>query len=150
MTDYVPQIKAAYPDINWYRFEDIDKALNFELWHGTAYEYFGGDSPAEELEHYKWESFEKAESDIREILDPLPGEIWLDLDGDGFSSSDPEDYDGYWSYHCATCDDWHFGDDVPEGHEFRNDTPGEWSGGEWERVDPRKLLMFEETYKQVR
>jgi hypothetical protein len=161
-------VKQQYPQVDWSRFEDIDRALNFELWYGTANEYWGH---AEDLEHYTWEGFEKAVADIEEVLEPLPHELWFDCEGGSIvTDSDPEDYEGYWNYPCEYCGEWLFTED--SGKSWIDDTGGDccsgndelenenephkpdynnpvWNGGEWEKFNVRKAMMFDETYKQV-
>lgn len=159
-------IKQQYPQINWARFEDIDRALNFELWYGTANEYWGH---AEDLEYYTWEGLEKACKDLEEILEPLPYEMWFDCDGESIvTDTNPGDYDGYWNYDCLYCEDQleyefrdgksrYIGLDSGNRCEGNDGAPHEpdlnkeaiWVGGEWEEFNVREELMFDETYKQI-
>lgn len=163
-------LKDMFPDINWDQFEDIDRALNFELWFGTSSEYFAGETPAEDLEHYTWEGLEKACKDIEEILEPIPYELWYDIDGgECLTDSDPQNYEPYWTYECKFCDEWLItedgkvwsdstdGDCCSGNRNGENENQphvpdyntGEWRGGDWEKFNVRKALMFDETYKQV-
>jgi hypothetical protein len=172
------QIKQQYPNINWDRFEDIDKALNFELWYGTASDYFGEDK-AEPLEHYEWKGFVTAEKDIVEILDSLPHELWYDNDADFLADEgyDPENDDRNWLWKCEHCEEYvwmeqnyvdgklvttYISDTDVDGctesedklhdvdYTSYNSPEPVWCGGEsWEKIDVRKELMFVETWKQV-
>lgn len=171
----IAAVKEVWPNINWDRFEDIDRMLNMDLWYGTAHEYFGGDSPAETLEHYEWEGFEKAVKDMEEVLADLPSEAWWDGDAEWISTTNPDDDDYNWRYTCRMCDEslrvefvkfdepqkgmygkhiYLDDEDKTECKSVEGDhTPSDepyWVGGyEWEDIDPRKIVMFDETYKQV-
>jgi hypothetical protein len=123
-TEIADQIKALYPNVSWEKFEDCDRALNWELWHGPLpYDYW---TVAEPLDHYVWLGFEQAERDLREMLDPVPRIMYLDRDCDYVTETNPEDDDGNY------------------------DEDYNWIGSEsWERIDPWEKLMFRETYRQV-
>ena len=157
-------IKEAYPDINWLRFEDIDRSLNFDLWYGTASEYFGEDK-AEPLEHYEWKGYVQAETDIRELLEPLPDEMWWDGDCEQLTDKDPNDDEYNWLFTCQYCGELIRSVDrklvnyeteeetCPEaldGHDENWNVESLWIGGEdWTKINLRKELMFDETFKQV-
>lgn len=113
-------IKEAFPDINWDRFEDIDRALNAELWHGPW-----NSNWAEPLENYRWAGFAQACKDIEETLKDLPYEVYYDVDAENVCINNPEDDPENW------IDD-----------EF-------WVGGEYEVLNTRKTVMYPETYKQI-
>lgn len=159
-------VKNAFSDINWDLFEDMDKALNTELWHGPLPDDYW--TYADPLEHYKWRNFEQAEKDIREILEPLPAEMYFDVDGGEFATTDnPEDDDDNWGSHCKYCGETLYqesgtwvddtGGDVCSGNDdlenenepHVSDDSYFWRGGEWERFNPREALMFKESWKQV-
>jgi hypothetical protein len=117
-------IKALYPDVDWDRFEDADRALNWELWHGPLPDNYW--TEVEPLEHYVWQGFQQAEQDIREMLDPVSRLMYLDRDCDFVTDMNPDD------------DEENYGKDY------------EWIGSDsWEQIDPWEMLMFRETYGQV-
>ena len=150
-------IKEAYPDINWNKFEDMDRATNAELWHGPLPSDYW--TYADPLEHYVWQGYEKAVEDIIEILDPLPNEMFYDRDGNYVTSQNPDDDDSNWEYHCELCeeyirkegDTWESIDDLNSNCKHSPDYMKEsiWVGGEWECINVRKELMFDETYKHI-
>lgn len=154
-------IKQLYPNINWARFEAIDTVLNFELWWGTVNEYYP--SAEDWPDGYVYPGLEKCMQDMIDILEPLPHEMWFDCDGEScITDTDPEDYDGYWNYFCQCCDgleqlEYEFKNgkgryfSIEDGTEHEPDLHREaiWVGGEWEKFNVRKALMFDETYKQV-
>lgn len=176
--EMIKAIKQTFPNIDWDRFEDIDRSLNFDLWYGTASEYFGEDK-AEPLEHYEWRGFVQAEKDIEELLDPLPWEMWWDADCDYLTDKDPEDDEGNWRWPCQYCGEYvreettyvdgkrivSFIDDTDgdccsgndegenenESHDVDyNTTTPIWVGGYgWTKINLRRELMFDETFKQV-
>ena len=126
-------IKERYPDIEWDKFEDADRALNWELWHGTLPDNYW--TYVEPLEHYVWRGFEIAVGDIEEILSPLPHEMWYDADCDYLTENDPEDIDENWEY-------------IED--EDGNVVDALWLGGySWEKINLRQKLMYEESWKQV-
>lgn len=130
--DEIRAIKEAYPNVDWARFEDIDRALNWELWHGPLPDDYWTD--VEPLDHYEWQGFEQAVKDIEEVLEPLPHEVWVDNDCDPpfVSETDPEDDDANWEID-------------PDG-----ESPDVWIGGEnWSKINVRETVMHHETWKQV-
>lgn len=157
-------IKEQYPDINWDRFEDIDRAVNFDLWYGTAHEYFGEDK-AEELEHYEWKGYEQGCKDLVEVLEPLPEGLWYDKDAEFLMTEryDPETDDNNWIINCEHCDERIYNEKTEKGqdnwqtmevsdngceHEPDHDSLV-WIGEGWTEINLRKELMFTETYKHV-
>lgn len=157
-------IKEKFPEIDWEKFEDIDRSLNFDLWYGTADEYFGEDK-AEPLEHYEWRGFIQAEKDITELLEPLPWEMWWDEDCDFLTDSSPEDDENNWLYTCQYCGENIYNEngvlvdninndarcqESADGHDEDWNRESIWIGGEnWSKINLRKELMFDETFKQV-
>lgn len=117
----IAAIKEAFPDIDWDRFEDIDMSLNTELWHGTMPDNYW--TEAQPLQHYRWAGFEQACKDIVDTLKDLPCEAWWDDDADILLLDDPENDEANWDE-----DDW-----------IASIT----------KVDPRQIVMYPETYKQV-
>lgn len=166
-------IKQEYPDINWDRFEDIDRAVNWELWHGPLPSNYwkdvvdeDGDTlyAVEPLEHYEWKGFIQADKDIRELLDPLPYEMWWDGDAEYLTDNNPEDDEYNWGCWCKNCDEFirkedgklvnmAWEDKCPEsedGHDEDWNRGGEWIGSEsWSKINLRQELMFVESWKQV-
>lgn len=123
-------IKEEFPHIDWNKFEEIDKALNTELWHGPMPSAYWTD--ADPLEHYTWNGYVQAEIDLRDLLDDLPSEVFLDRDFDEILLENPEDNPDNW-------------EEDPD-NEDEQVYIGPW---EYIQFDPRKVLMFSETYKQV-
>lgn len=166
----ITAIKETYPDINWERFEIMDRVLNGYLWHGPSFGLFLEDNP-DWTTGYTYPGLKQCMKDIEEILEPLPHEMWFDLDGQCIvTNSDPNDFDDYWRYFCKYCDmllwkddngawvddsdgDCCSGDDdlnnENQPHEPDIHCPPIWVGGEWEKINVRKTLMCVETYKQV-
>jgi hypothetical protein len=160
-------IKQLYPNINWARFEAIDTVLNFELWWGTVNEYYP--SAEDWPDGYVYPGLDKCMQDMIDILAPLPHEMWFDCDGESIVTEDnPEDYEPYWTYKCEYCGEWlntdgkvwvdHTDGDCCSGNDDGENenqvhipdyNTAEWCGGEWEKFNVRKALMFDETYKQV-
>jgi len=151
-------VKETYPSIDWDRFEDIDRALNFDLWYGTGSEYWG---KAEDLEHYTWEGSEKAVKDLEKVLEPLPHEMWVDCEGEWcVVYTNPDDFDAYWHYYSVDGEhelEYRFENSagryfcIEDGKEYEPNLNCEaiWVGGEWEKFNVRQVLMFDETYRQV-
>ena len=107
----VELIKDAYP-VDWKRFQDADRALNWEYYNGPMPEGYWDD--VEHLEHYEWRGYKRAVADIREMLDDLPEELFINTDAEYISEQIPEDEDF----------------------------------SEWARIDPRRLVMHNETWNQ--
>lgn len=128
----IDNIKAAYPDIDWSKFEDIDRALNWELLFGPQTEGYWTD--IEPLDHYEWQGFTQAVSDIREILDPLPERLFWDSDCDDLWLSDPYEDERNWEHNENR--------DLEDEQSYM----GPW---EYEAIDPRKVLMYKSTWEQV-
>lgn len=148
-------IKSAYPDIDWDRFEDADRALNWELWHGPLPSNYW--TYVEPLDHYKWEGWTKACNDITEMLDSLPYEVYYSVDGEYVTDSNPEDDDGNWSFQCEHCDEMIYicgskwlsvdtGEVCVDGEHSPDDIFTEWSGGDWIVCNTRQYLMHKESY----
>lgn len=154
-------IKEAYSDINWDRFEDIDRALNWELYNGPLPSNYW--TEVEPLDHYEWKGFIQAERDIVEILDPLPAELYYDESAGFVTSKNPEDDDENWLFTCQYCgetirrvegklaDDYDNSEcsESETGHDEDWNKDSVWAGGEWTIIDPRKELMYVESWKQV-
>jgi hypothetical protein len=116
------EVKEAFPNIDWARFEDIDLALTWDLLWGPMPEDYW-------VDHYEWKGFLQASDDIEEVLSDLPGEVWV-CDG-LLELSNPDDNEDNW-----------LGDE--------EDPYAVWVGPEYVTVvDPRKLVMHEATYNQV-
>lgn len=121
------QIEEKFPNIPWDAVFEADKALNWELWHGTLPDNYW--TYVEPLDHYVWQGFEQACHDLQGMLSDLPGEIWYDYDCDAVVFSDPNDDEDNWE---------------EEDGEYH------WIGGEWwMKLDPREVILLEETWKQV-
>lgn len=130
--DEIRAIKEAYPDVDWDRFEDIDRALNSELWYGPLPDDYW--TYVDPLDHYTWQSFDKAVKDIEEVLESLPHEVWVDKDCDPLyvTETDPEDDNANWEID-------------PDG-----EVPDVWIGGDnWSKINVRETVMHHETWKQV-
>jgi hypothetical protein len=124
---FIAEIQLMYPDIEWSKFFDADRALNWELWHGVLPEGYWKE--AEPLEHYVWKDWEKAQTDIIEILSDLPAFVYYECDTDCILLSNPEDDEANW--YEDMYGNW------------------EWCGYDYEKVDPRKVVMHDESYKQI-
>ena len=84
----IQQLRELFPDVEWDKLEEADRALNWDLyWGPLPYDYW---TEAEPLEHYEWRGQIQAMKDIPEMLDPLPPEIWWDAWTDCIEISDPE------------------------------------------------------------
>lgn len=159
-------IKVAYPEIDWDLFEDIDRALNWELWHGPLPANYW--TEVEPLDHYEWKGYVQAEKDIREVLDDLPHRLYYDSDAEFVTEMNPEDDPSNWVYTCKFCDQtlyWQDGNiyvDITDGDccsgndDLENENEphvpsdyAEWIGDSWGEIDPRKELMHVESWKQV-
>jgi len=116
-------IKQMFSDIDWDLFEEIDRSFNAELWHGPLpSEYWTEVDP---LEKYVWKNCLEAEKDIVEILSDLPSEIYFDDCGCVYLRDPAMDIDNYNEY-------------------------DEYMGPyDYFAADPRKILMFRETYSQT-
>lgn len=86
-------IRCTWAQIDWELVADLDRAINWELWHGTLPDGYW--SEVEPLEHYVWRGFEQAMEDLRAALDSLPGEVYVD-DEDWVYVSNPFDDEFYW------------------------------------------------------
>ena len=124
----IQNVMETFPKFNWGRFWDIDRSLNWELWHGPLPGNYW--TEVEPLEHYVWVGLETAANDLRDMLGELPDPLWKDLDGDCISITDPQEFEDYWEE--AEPYGIHAGERV-------------WVGGEWMQFSPRDLL-----YKEVR
>ena len=123
-----------FPHVNWPMVDDLDRAINWELWHGILPANYW--TYVEPLEHYVWRGFEQACEDLREALDSLPGTVYVDDDG-FVHMSDPSDDPEYWS---------------TEGLDDEDDEDVEpcWIGPEsWTECNPLKILLHKETCSQV-
>lgn len=144
-------VKEQFSAINWAKFEEMDEMLNFDLYFGTAHEYYS-DNPGD---HYTWKGYSQAVEDMQALLEPLPDEMWFDCDGECIvTETDPEDYEGYWEYTCGKCGEFFsVGDDdvCVDGtdHDSNSFFSPLWVGGEWEKFKVRQVLMFKETYNHI-
>ena len=127
MDNKIQAIKAAYPDVDWNKFFEADRALNWELWHGPLPSNYWIE--VEPLEHYEWKGFLQAVKDIQEMLSSIPHEVYWDCDGDWFAETNPDNIDDYWE-------------------EF---VDGEWvyTGPDFELIEPAKILMHKETHSAI-
>lgn len=125
-------VKATFPNIDYLKFEDIDRAVNWELWHGPLQEEWNYWNEVEPLEHYKFTTFDQACKDLVEILSDLPAEIWIDEDADCILTSDPSEDEANWIIDPdgEVCDHYIGPDNITV-------------------ADPRQILMFKESYSQV-
>lgn len=131
--ELVQIIKETFPDIDWDKFEDIDRALNWELWNGPLPENYW--TEVEPLEHYEWKGWVKACNDIEKILSPLPWTAWWDGESDCIDLISPDDNEMYWS-----------DEETVDGVFFASD----WIGPEsFEEINLRQKLMHKETFSQV-
>jgi len=121
-------VQEMYPDIDWPRFEEINRSLNWELWYGPLPEDYW--TVAEPLEHYKWQGYMKAEDDLREILEPVNYDLWYDEDSGVVTDKNPEDDENNWI------------------HDEESDSY-EWVGYGWITVNAIEALTYVEVYKQV-
>lgn len=122
----IKNVMETFPKFNWDRFFDIDRALNWELWHGPLPDDYW--TEVEPLDHYVWRGIETAADDLRDMLGELPGTLWRDVDGDCIADTDPWEFEDYWAF-----------------DEDDEDAEPIWVGGEWQEFSPRDLL-----YKEVR
>lgn len=97
-------LKALFPDFNWHRFEELRRAMNYELWQGPMpADYW---KEAEPLEHYKWKGWERAVEDIENMLSLLPTEVYYDLDTNCVLLDNPEDDEENWENETWTGNDY--------------------------------------------
>ena len=125
--EIINAITVMCPDIDWNKFFDADRALNWELWHGTLPDGYW--TEVEPLEFYEWKGFEQASKDIPELLGDLPDTIYYDCDAGCIIFSDPE----------QDLDNW---------FEMENGN-WEWCGPEYQVVYPRLIVMHHESFKQL-
>ena len=120
-------IQEAFPSIDWNKVEEADRALNFELYFGPLpFDYW---TEAEPLEFYEWNGWIKAADDISEMLSDLPDRIFYSEDAEIISIYDPEDDEENW----FTDEDGNYC----------------WGGFDYWKLNPRKYVLREESYKQV-
>lgn len=103
-------IRAAYPAFNWDRFDDLNRSVNWELWHGVLPDDYWTD--VEPLEHYEWAGYEQAERDLIALLADLPADVWIDHNCDAecaCSDKEPEEFEECWD-HTETVVDPETGD----------------------------------------
>lgn len=124
---FVELVKQSYPDIDWNKLSDADRALNWELWHGPLPSDYW--TECEPLEYYEWSGWQKACEDISEMLSDLPDRIYYSDDAEDISLTNPEDDEENW-----------FTDD--DGNVC-------WWGFDYWKLNPRKYVLREESYKQV-
>lgn len=123
-------IRETFSNINWPRIDDLNRAINWELWHGELPSDYW--TKVEPLENYRWSSFEQAVVDLREALESLPGELYVDEDGSVYLNDPYEDPHYYWS------DD----DD--------NDDEPTYVGPEsYESINPLKAVLHFEVWSQI-
>lgn len=124
----VDGIKALYPELNWDRLEEIDRAVNWELWHGPLPSDYW--TVAEPLEHYVWEGYDKAVNDLIEFMQDIPSELFYDNDSGVVTEHNPEDDESNWEEDAD--ENWH------------------WIGGEeWQRINTYQELTHKEVYNHV-
>lgn len=117
-------IKSEFPTIDWNKFEDADRALNWELWHGPLpSEYW---TEVEPLDYYVWNGWEKAADDIIDILSDLPEVVYYEDGCDYLLTDNPDNV-----------------------RDFYDDETFEYIGPEFYEINVREVLMFVETYRQV-
>jgi hypothetical protein len=124
---FVELVKDSYPDIEWDKFFEADRALNWELWHGPLPSDYW--TEVEPLKFYEWKGWEKAQTDIIEMLSDLPDQLYYSDDIDFISINNPEDDEENWF--------------VDENDNY------EWTGFDYWKLKPRKFLMHEESYNQI-
>lgn len=125
---FVDLVKQSYPDIDWDKVEEADRALNFELYFGPLPSDYW--TECEPLNHYEWHGWQKACDDISDMLSDLPDRIYYSDDAEIISIINPEDDE----------DNWH------------KDEDGNyccWQGFDYWKLNPRKYVLREESYKQV-
>lgn len=127
--DITGAVKALYPETDWDRFEDINRAMNMELMYGP----FGRDywHDVDPLENYDWDGFSKAASDLKQMLDDLPWTLYYEEDSGVLSETDPEDIEDNWMVV-----------DEESGEAI-------WAGGEWYIVHPAEYIVAKEVYRYV-
>lgn len=118
-----------YPQVNIAKMRDLDRMLNWELWHGPLPDnYWTEVEPCDT----PWHGFEAASKELESLLDPLPHEVWWEADFECITETDPDDDESNWEVD-------------PEGEE-----PDVWIGGEsWHKLNLRRILLHIETWKQV-
>jgi hypothetical protein len=136
--EQIEAVEAAFPQVDWPRLHDCDRALNWELWHGPLGPTYW--TEVEPLDHYEWRGWVRACEDLEEMLADLPTEAWWDRDCDQLLTTDPYDDEQNW----IVVDE--------EGDEVEDEEDGQplyLGPEELERVDPRELVLHRETWKQV-
>ena len=116
-----------YPSFDYKQMFDIDRAINWELWHGPLPSDYW--SYVEPLDNYTWKGFDKAVSDIQELLSDMPRTLYWSSDAELLSDINPENDEENWF----------------------EDTSGnwEWCGFDYEIIDPLKFLLHKESFNQV-
>jgi hypothetical protein len=130
-------------EVDWPRFDDIYRSLNWELWHGPLPENYWIE--VEPLEHYKWSGFEQAQNDLIETLEPLPAQLYLDTDSLCVTTTDPYEDPYNWSDHPD-----HNDGDEDELEETEGYRDAVFIGGDgWTVISARQTIMNGETFRQV-
>ncbi len=116
-------VTNSYPTVDLAKMRDLDRMLNWELWHGPLpSNYWTEVEPC----NTPWHGFEAASKELEELLDPLPHEVWWNADFDGITESDPNE------------DEENFDEEY------------NWIGSEeWFKLNLRRILLHIETWKQV-
>lgn len=86
--------KERFPDFEWDKFFEIDRALNAELWYGPL--PTGYWSEVDPLEYYEWVNFQQGMEDLRDMLTSIPGEMYWDNDFEGLLNNNPYNDEGNW------------------------------------------------------
>jgi hypothetical protein len=121
-------IKEAFPSIDWNKLSDADRSLNWELWNGPLPSDYW--TECEPLVYYEWSGWEKACEDIADILQDLPSHIYYSEDADCIDISNPDDNPENWT-------------------KYEDSDEYFWSGFDYWKLNPRKYVLHEESYKQV-
>lgn len=127
------------------QLNDIDKALNWELWNGVLPDNYW--TYVEPLGHYIWRGMNQAIADLKAITDKIPLELWHDTWGEGFSYSDPTDDIDNASIYDPETEDFVFNSEDPKKFDELVDKLG-WERVDYpegyERIEPLKILLHKE------
>lgn len=145
--------RETYPNINWQAVTDLNRMINWELWHGPLpSDYWTDVEPSETPWPGDWTV---AAARLIIELEPLPDQVWVDSD-ECVYESDPNDDEAYWAveYECTECDErydtledaakCHYGiGGVQEGEPY-------WIGPDsFRTVNVRHALLHHEVYQHV-
>ena len=117
-------IKSNFPTIDWNKFEEADRALNYELWYGPLPSGYW--TEVDPLEYYVWSGFDKACDDIIEILSDLPNFVYYEDGCEYLLLENPENVQDFW-----------------------NEETLEYLGPEFYKINTRRTVMYVETYRQL-